>query len=251
MTPGWPPRRPGCRPYRRECARRAGRRLITLCGSLRREERYQSFASCSHTGAFGASQLESGWRPEDLLASVRHEHPCRHLSSFRREEPNSSRLCLLSDYASSGMPTSSVGTGSSADTESSAAPGLGWPTEGIEARRPVPGSLAVQRSVHDLASLQYQRMSAQACPPSGTIRSSGSAMPHSEQRVDCDGRGWSLRCRAIGAPRAREMLVHQNSATSSGAPAGRTAVADGAYAAIVPPREQDHQGLRRCADSLL
>jgi hypothetical protein len=82
-------------PYRRECARRAGRRLITLCGSLRREERYQSFASCSHTGAFGASQLESGWRPEDFLASVRHEHPCRHLSSFRREEPNSSRLCLF------------------------------------------------------------------------------------------------------------------------------------------------------------
>ena len=103
------------------------------------------------------------------------------------------------DYASSGMPSSSVGPGSSADTEANAAPGLGSPTEEIEARRPVPGSLAVQRSVHDLASLQYQRMSAQACPPSGTIRSSGNAMPHSEHWVDCDGRGWSLRCLAIGA----------------------------------------------------
>ncbi len=156
------------------------------------------------------------------------------------------------DYASLGMPSSSVGRGSSADTESSAAPGLGSPTEGIEARRLVPGSLAVQRSVHDLASLQYQRMSAQACPPSGTIRSSGNAMPHSEHWVDCVGRGWSLRCRAIGAPpKAREMLVHRKSATSSGAPAGRTAVADGAYAAIVPPCERNHPGLRHCADSLL
>jgi hypothetical protein len=91
------------------------------------------------------------------------------------------------NYAPSGMPSKSVGTGSSADTESSAA-GLGSPTEGIGARRPVPGSLAVQRSVHDLASLQYQRMSAQACPPSGTIRSSGSSMPHSEHWAGCDGR---------------------------------------------------------------
>jgi hypothetical protein len=95
--------------------------------------------------------------------------------------------------------------------------GLGSPTEGIEARRPVPDSLAVQRSGHDLASMQYQRMSAQACPPSGTIRSSGSSTPHSEHWAGCDRRGWSLRCRAIGAPRAYEMSVHRNSATSSGA----------------------------------
>jgi hypothetical protein len=95
--------------------------------------------------------------------------------------------------------------------------GLGSPTEGIEARPPVPDSLAVQRSVHDLASLQYQRMSAQACPPSGTIRSSGSSTPHSEHWAGCDRWGWSLRCRAIGAPRAYEMWVHRNSATSSGA----------------------------------
>ena len=42
------------------------------------------------------------------------------------------------------------------------------------------GRLAVQRSVHVLASLQYQRTSAQAGPPSGTIRLVGSAIPHSE-----------------------------------------------------------------------
>jgi hypothetical protein len=125
----------------------------------------------------------------------------------------------------------------------------GSPAEGIEARRPVPGSLAVQRSVQDLTSMQYQRMSAQACPPSGTIRSSGNATPHSEHWAGCDGRGWSLRCRAIGAPRAREMLAHQNCATSPGAPVGKTAVADGAYAAIVPPCKKNHQGLRCCADS--
>ena len=133
------------------------------------------------------------------------------------------------------MPSSLVGTRPSAGTESSASPGLGSTAEGSDAGRSVPGRLAVQRWVHDMTSWQYQRMSAQACPPSGIIRSSGSTMPHSEHWVDRDGRGWFLRCLAIGAPRARDMLVHRNSATSSGTPAGRTAVADGAYAAIVPP----------------
>jgi hypothetical protein len=42
------------------------------------------------------------------------------------------------------------------------------------------GRLPVQRSVHVLASLQYQRTSAQAWPPSGTIRPVGSAIPHNE-----------------------------------------------------------------------
>jgi hypothetical protein len=42
------------------------------------------------------------------------------------------------------------------------------------------GRAVVQRSVHDMASLQYQRMSAHAGPPSGTNRPSGSAMPHME-----------------------------------------------------------------------
>ena len=38
----------------------------------------------------------------------------------------------------------------------------------------------VQRSVQDLASLQYQWTSSHASPPSGTSRPSGSAMPHRE-----------------------------------------------------------------------
>ena len=42
------------------------------------------------------------------------------------------------------------------------------------------GRAVVQRSVHDMASLQYQRLSAHAGPPSGTNRPSGSAMPHME-----------------------------------------------------------------------
>src|SRR6516162_9763319 len=62
------------------------------------------------------------------------------------------------------------------------------------------GRFAVQRSVHDLASLQYQRMSAQAWPPSGTISPIGSAIPHSEHWADCNWRRRSLRCLAIDAP---------------------------------------------------
>lgn len=61
----------------------------------------------------------------------------------------------------------------------SPAPAGAWPrTAGMTAR---PGGQAVvQRSVHDMASLQYQRTSAHAWPPSGTSRPSGSAMPHME-----------------------------------------------------------------------
>ena len=47
---------------------------------------------------------------------------------------------------------------------------------------------AVQRWVHAWASLQYQRRSAQAWPPSGTSRPSGSSMPHSAQRATCKAR---------------------------------------------------------------
>src|SRR5689334_10026623 len=82
-------------------------------------------------------------------------------------------------------------------------------------------------------------MSAQACPPSGTIMPIGSAMPHSEHRADCAWRRRSLRCLAIDAPRPHKMLVHRNSASSSAAPAGSTAVADELYAAMVPPRETE------------
>ena len=59
------------------------------------------------------------------------------------------------------------------------------------------GRLAVQRSVHALASLQYQRMSAQAWPPSGTIRPVGSEIPHNEHWADGKERCRSSRCVAI------------------------------------------------------
>jgi len=40
-----------------------------------------------------------------------------------------------------------------------------------------------------MASLQYQRMSVHAWPPSGTRRPSGSAMPHKEHWATSNGRG--------------------------------------------------------------
>ena len=70
------------------------------------------------------------------------------------------------------------------------------------------GRLAVQRSVHALASLQYQRMSTQAWPPSGTIRPVGSAIPHNEHWADGNERCRSSRCVAIdGSPHANWRLT--------------------------------------------
>ena len=61
-----------------------------------------------------------------------------------------------------------------------------------------PGGWAVvQRFVHDMASLQYHRMSAHAGLPSGTKRPSGSAMPHKEHWAASNGRD-RLRCVAVG-----------------------------------------------------
>ena len=61
----------------------------------------------------------------------------------------------------------------------SPAPARAWPRSAGMTARPG-GRAVVQRSVHDMASLQYQRTSAHAWPPSGTSRPSGSAMPHME-----------------------------------------------------------------------
>ena len=70
------------------------------------------------------------------------------------------------------------------------------------------GRLAVQRSVHALASLQYQRMSTHAWPPSGTIRPVGSAIPHNEHWADGKGRFRSSRCVAIaGSPHVNWRLI--------------------------------------------
>jgi len=80
------------------------------------------------------------------------------------------------DHASSWAPSTSAGTGLLAGIGASAGARLA----GVGAICGCRGRLAVQRSVHALASLQYQRMSAQAWPPSGTIRPVGSAIPHNE-----------------------------------------------------------------------
>ena len=59
------------------------------------------------------------------------------------------------------------------------------PGAGMRARSGRPA--AVQRSVHDTTSLQYQRMSAHAWPPSATSRPSGSAMPHKQHWATSGG----------------------------------------------------------------
>jgi len=82
------------------------------------------------------------------------------------------------DHASSGAPSRSIGTGSGtgppADMEAGIGADIGTGMGavigadggarlgGVGAMCGCRGRLAVHRSVHDLASLQYQRMSAQA-----------------------------------------------------------------------------------------
>jgi len=75
----------------------------------------------------------------------------------------------------------------------------------------------VQRWVHDLASLQYQRRSAHASPPSGTISPIGCSRPHREHFAACKERVLLLRCAAESR-------------------------SDEAYAAMVPP----HRYQPRC-----
>ncbi|MGO8888999.1 MAG: pentapeptide repeat-containing protein [Streptosporangiaceae bacterium] len=75
----------------------------------------------------------------------------------------------------------------------------------------------VQRWVHDRASLQYQRRSAHASPPSGTISPIGCSRPHREHFAACKERVLLLRCAAESR-------------------------SDEAYAAMVPP----HRYQPRC-----
>src|SRR5208282_3749201 len=76
----------------------------------------------------------------------------------------------------------------------------------------------VQRWVHDLASLQYQRRSAHASPPSGTISPIGCSRPHREHFATCNARVLLLRCAAESR-------------------------SDEAYAAMVPPIDTNHDAL--------
>ena len=112
------------------------------------------------------------------------------------------------DHASStGLPSRSAGTGAGGAIclRSPAGAGLLAAIGAVGAARlgevgamfACRGRLAVQRSVHALASLQYQRMSAQAWPPSGTIRPVGSEIPHNEHWADGKERCRSSRCVAI------------------------------------------------------
>jgi len=90
----------------------------------------------------------------------------------------------------------------------------------------------VQRSVHDLASLQYQRMSAHAWPPSATSRPSGSAVPHMEHWAASSGRSWSRRVAAGGSASARRGPT----GSCSGPVSRDSGIADEACGAIIPPR---------------
>jgi hypothetical protein len=112
------------------------------------------------------------------------------------------------DHASwTGLPSNSAGTGPDAPPGLRPAAGAGLlgaigavggaRLGGVGAMCACRGRLAVHRSVHALESLQYQRMSAQAWPPSGTSRAVESAIPHNEHWADGKGRLRSSRCAAI------------------------------------------------------
>jgi hypothetical protein len=115
--------------------------------------------------------------------------------------PTSSKRAALgcgagytADFASSNQPPGrSAGAPSGA---CSSAPAKALPLAvGVCSRPGV--QAAVQRFVHDMASLQYHRISAHACPPSGTSRPSGSAMPHNEHCATSSARS-RLRRVAVG-----------------------------------------------------
>jgi NAD(P)-dependent dehydrogenase (short-subunit alcohol dehydrogenase family) len=91
----------------------------------------------------------------------------------------------------------------------------------------------VQRSVQDLASLQYQRMSAHAWPPSGTSRPSGSATPHKAHWAASSGR----RRASPGPAAAPSAGTSRGPAGSgSGCRAGGIVTTDEACGAMNPPR---------------
>jgi len=129
------------------------------------------------------------------------------------------RHSYVTDFASSGKsPSRSADAPSGAGSPASAKALSG--VAGMYAR--LGGRAVVQRSVHDLASLQYQRMSAHAWPPSGTSRPIGSAMPHREQWATSNGRRRSSPCaaaRSCSGPLARNLVV-----------------TDEACGAMIPPR---------------
>lgn len=119
-------------------------------------------------------------------------------AALRTAEQAIAGTAYTADVACSSMPSSrsaGVPSGDGSPALATAVPG----TARVCAR---PGGRAVvQRSVHDLASLQYQRMSAHAWPPSGTSKASGSAMPHMAHSATSSGRS-SRRVAAGGSDSA-------------------------------------------------
>jgi hypothetical protein len=185
--------------------------------------------------ATGAPHLHSS---STSLCTAAYTHdPARAgvIGACSHTGPGSATSCnprprKLTDSASSDSPSSR-----SAD----APPVTGFPPPtdalpgimGIWAR--LDRRAVVQRSVHDLASLQYQRISAHARPPSGTSRPSGSAMPHKEHWAASNGRGrW--RCVTVDdSADARQELI----GSCSGPASGDIVVADETCGAMVPPAE--------------
>jgi hypothetical protein len=132
-------------------------------------------------------------------------------------------------FACSSVPPSrpaGVASGAAAPATAAAVPGTAGVCEGPG------GGAVVQRSVHDRASLQYQRMSAHAWPPSGTSRPSGSAMPHMEHWATSSGRSRSRRAGAGGSASARRGPARG----CSGPVPGDTLVTDETCGAMIPPR---------------
>jgi hypothetical protein len=137
--------------------------------------------------------------------------------------------CYPARLACSSMPPSrpaGVPSGAGSRAPATAVPGAA----GVCAR---PGGRGVvQRSVHDFASLQYQRMSAHAWPPSGTSRPSGCAMPHMEHWAASSGRSRSRRL-AVGGPASAR---RGPAGRCSGPVPGDTVVTDETCGAMIPPR---------------
>ena len=101
------------------------------------------------------------------------------------------------------------------------------------------GWAVVQRSVQDLTSLQYQRMSAHAWLPSGTSRASGSVTPHMEHPATSSGRSpFSPGSGAGDFTGASQGL----GGSSSGCLTCCRVSTDVASDAMTPPRGTGHEG---------
>jgi hypothetical protein len=98
----------------------------------------------------------------------------------------------------------------------------------------------VQRSVQDLTSLQYQRMSAHAWLPSGTRRPSGSVTPHMEHPATSSGRSPPSSGSGAGEFTGASQGL---GGSGSGCLTCCKVSTDVASDAMTPPRGTGHEGL--------